>query len=131
MCKNVIDDVRAEENKHSLVPVERAEGRFLFVASEDDMNWDSKMYMDMLVERLKHHGKDNYECIYYPRAGHFLCTPYEPFCPSSVHGSATAPVLWGGEPRSHVAAEVHVWKKIQEFFRSNLSRDPANPKAKL
>ncbi|XP_074545261.1 acyl-coenzyme A thioesterase 3-like [Halichoeres trimaculatus] len=131
MGKNVVDDPRAEENKDSLIPVEKAGGRFLFVASEDDLNWDSKMYMDLLVERLKHHGKENFECILYPGAGHSLQPPYEPFCPSSFHRTVRAPVLWGGEPRSHTVAEVHVWKRIQEFFRANLSCDAANAKAKL
>lgn len=120
-----------EENKATLVPIERAKGRFLFVASEDDLNWDSKAYMDEMVERLKHHGKDNFETVSYPGAGHYLEPPYGPYCPSSFHGVAGKPVLWGGEPTTHAAAEVHLWKKIQEFFRTHLSCDTAQAKAKL
>ncbi|KAI4809194.1 hypothetical protein KUCAC02_018100 [Chaenocephalus aceratus] len=41
-CKYVMHNPLAEENKATLIPIERAEGRFLFVASEDDLNWDSK-----------------------------------------------------------------------------------------
>ncbi len=41
------------------------------------------------------------------------------------------PVLWVGEPRSHVAAEIHLWKKIQEFLRTHLSCDVTSTKAKL
>uniref|UniRef100_A0A3Q3ESA3 Uncharacterized protein n=1 Tax=Labrus bergylta TaxID=56723 RepID=A0A3Q3ESA3_9LABR len=100
-CEVYVDDPRAEENKGSLVPIERAKGRFLFVASEDDLNWDSKTYMDMMVERLKHHGKDNFERWCYSGAGHYL----EPI--------VGKPVQWGGEPKSHAAAEVHLWKKIR------------------
>ncbi|XP_041847870.1 acyl-coenzyme A thioesterase 1-like isoform X2 [Melanotaenia boesemani] len=120
-----------EENKATLVPIERAKGRFLFVASEDDLNWDSKAYMDEMVERLKHHGKDNFETLSYPGAGHYLEPPYGPYCPSSFHGVAGKPVLWGGEPTTHAAAEVHLWKKIQEFFRTHVSCDTAQAKAKL
>uniref|UniRef100_A0A3Q3E035 Uncharacterized protein n=1 Tax=Labrus bergylta TaxID=56723 RepID=A0A3Q3E035_9LABR len=109
IVKFTVDDPRAEENKGSLVPIERAKGRFLFVASEDDLNWDSKTYMDMMVERLKHHGKDNFERWCYSGAGHYLEPPY---CPPM-----------GGEPKSHAAAEVHLWKKIQEFFRTHLRCD--------
>ncbi|XP_068196666.1 acyl-coenzyme A thioesterase 1-like [Antennarius striatus] len=131
ITKYSVHDPLAEENKASLVPIERAKGHFLFVASEDDLNWDSKAYVDQMVERLKHHGKDNFECLSYPGAGHYLEPPYGPYCPSSFHGILGKPVLWGGEPRSHAAAEVHMWKKIQEFFRTRLSCDATHSKSKL
>ncbi|XP_041805400.1 acyl-coenzyme A thioesterase 1-like [Chelmon rostratus] len=128
---NVLYNPLTEENKGSLIPIEQAKGRFLFVASEDDLNWDSKAYMDVMVERLKRHGKENFESVCYPGAGHYLEPPYGPYCPSSFHGIVGKPVLWGGEPRSHAAAEVHMWKKIQEFFRTHLSCDATQNKAKL
>ncbi|XP_041658722.1 acyl-coenzyme A thioesterase 1-like [Cheilinus undulatus] len=113
-------DPLLEQNKATLVPIEKAKGRFLFVAAEDDLNWDSKMYMDMMVERLKLHGRDNFESVCYAGAGHYLEPPYGPYCPSSFHGLVGKPVLWGGEPKSHAAAEVHLWMKIQKFFKANL-----------
>ncbi|XP_041660232.1 acyl-coenzyme A thioesterase 1-like [Cheilinus undulatus] len=129
--KYAVDDPQAEENKASLIPVEKAEGHFLFASSEDDLNWDSKAYMNMMVERLKHHRKDNFECVCYPRAGHYLEPPYGPHFPSSFHRVVGVPVLWGGEPRSHAAAEVHLWKKIQEFFKTHLTCDGPLTKARL
>ncbi|XP_077955871.1 acyl-coenzyme A thioesterase 1-like [Gasterosteus aculeatus] len=129
--KKVVNDPLAEENKATLIPVERAEGRLLFVAAEDDLNWDSKAYVDMMVERLQRHRKDNFESVCYPGAGHYLEPPYGPYCPSSLHAVVGGPVLWGGEARSHAAAEVHLWKKIQEFFRAHLSCDATQTKAKL
>ncbi|XP_075954421.1 acyl-coenzyme A thioesterase 5-like [Anarhichas minor] len=131
IIKNVVHNPLAEENKATLVPIEHAEGRFLFAASEDDLNWDSKAYMDMLVERLQRHGKDNFESVCYPGAGHYLGPPYGPYCPSSVHWVVRRPFLLGGESSSHAAAEVHLWKKIQEFFRTQLSCDATQIKAKL
>ncbi|XP_071348777.1 acyl-coenzyme A thioesterase 1-like isoform X1 [Trachinotus anak] len=131
MVKYGVNNPLAEENKATLVPIERAKGHFLFAAAEDDLNWDSKAYMDEMVERLKHHGKENFESVSYPGAGHFLEPPYEPYCPSSFHWLVGKPVLWGGEPRSHAAAEVHLWKKIQEFFRAHLSCDATQTKARL
>ncbi|XP_037537844.1 acyl-coenzyme A thioesterase 1-like [Nematolebias whitei] len=120
-----------EENRATLIPIEKADSQFLFVASEDDLNWDSKAYMDEVVERLKHHGKQNFESVSYPGAGHYLEPPYGPYCPSSFHPLASKPVLWGGEPRSHAAAEVHLWEKIQEFFWTHLSCDGNRKKSKL
>ncbi|XP_015242437.1 PREDICTED: acyl-coenzyme A thioesterase 1-like [Cyprinodon variegatus] len=131
ITKYAMHDPLAEENKASLVPIERASGCFLFVASEDDLNWDSKAYMDDMMERLIHHGKENFEYLSYPGAGHYLEPPYGPYCPSSFHGVAGRPVLWGGEPRSHAAAEVHLWKKIQEFFRTHLQGDTPQTKSQL
>ncbi|KAF6715236.1 Acyl-coenzyme A thioesterase 5 [Oryzias melastigma] len=114
-----------EENRASLIPIERAKAQLLFVASEDDLNWDSKGYMMEMVERLKHHGKQNFESVCYLGAGHYLEPPYGPYCPSSYHVFAKKPVMWGGEPGSHAAAEVELWKKIQEFFRTHLRCDSA------
>ncbi|XP_029309561.1 acyl-coenzyme A thioesterase 1-like [Cottoperca gobio] len=130
-CKYAIHNPLAEENKATLVPIEQAKGRFLFMASEDDLNWDSKAYMEQVVERLQRHGKDNFESVSYPGAGHYLDPPYGPHCPSSFHAVAGKPVLWGGEPRSHAEAKVHMWKKIQEFLRTHLSCDDTQSKAKL
>ncbi|XP_029309560.1 LOW QUALITY PROTEIN: acyl-coenzyme A thioesterase 1-like [Cottoperca gobio] len=130
-CKYAMHNPLAEENKATLVPIEQAKGRFLFMASEDDLNWDSKAYMEQVVERLQRHGKDNFESVCYPGAGHYLDPPYGPHCPSSFHAVAGKPVLWGGEPRSHAEAKVHMWKKIQEFLRTHLSCDDTQSKAKL
>lgn len=123
ILKYAVNDPRAEENKDTVVPVEQSDGQFLFVASEDDLNWDSKAYMDQMVERLKHHGKSNFETVFYPRAGHLLEPPYGPFCPSATHGLLSFQVQWGGEPSVHVAAELHLWNKIQEFLKTHLSCD--------
>ncbi|KAI4809198.1 hypothetical protein KUCAC02_018104 [Chaenocephalus aceratus] len=104
-CKYVMQNPLAEENKATLIPIERAEGRFLFVASEDDLNWDSKAYMENMVERLQRHGKDNFE--------------------------SASRSCGGGEATSHAAAEVHLWRKIQEFLRTHLSCDAPQTKARL
>ncbi|KAF3698656.1 Acyl-coenzyme A thioesterase 1 [Channa argus] len=131
MGKYALHNPLAEENKSTLVPIEQAKGSFLFAAAEDDLNWDSKAYMDAMVERLNRHGKQNFESVCYPGAGHYLEPPYGPYCPSSFHAVVGKYVLWGGEPRSHAAAEVHLWKKVQEFFRTHLSCDAKLKKANL
>ncbi|XP_062285457.1 acyl-coenzyme A thioesterase 6-like [Scomber scombrus] len=131
IVKYCMNDPLAEENRATLVPIEKAKAHFLFVASEDDLNWDSKAYMDEMVERLKRHGKENFESVCYPGAGHLLDPPYGPYCPSRRHEVLGKPVMWGGEPRSHAAAEVHLWEKIQEFFRSHLSCEATRSVAKL
>ncbi|XP_061587834.1 acyl-coenzyme A thioesterase 1-like [Cololabis saira] len=131
IIKYAVENPLTEENKSSLVPIERAIGHFLFVASGDDLGGDSKAYMDDMVERLKRHGKRNFESLFYPAAGHLLEPPYGPFYPSGVHGLLRFPVMWGGEPRAHAAAEVHSWRKIQEFLKTHLSSGVTQTTAKL
>ncbi|XP_029970815.1 acyl-coenzyme A thioesterase 1-like [Salarias fasciatus] len=131
IIKHILENPLAEENKGSLVHVQKVKGRLLFVASGDDLNWDSKGYMDEMVERLKRYGKNNFESVYYPLAGHLLEPPYYPFCPSSLHGVVPFPILWGGEPTAHIAAEEDLLEKIQEFLKTHLSCDLAKSTSKL
>ncbi|RVE61204.1 hypothetical protein OJAV_G00168380 [Oryzias javanicus] len=131
ITKYAVQDPLKEENRTALIPIERSKAQFLFVASEDDLNWDSKGYMMEMVERLKHHGKQNFESVCYPGAGHYLEPPYGPYCPSSYHVYAKTRVMWGGEPAAHAAAEVQLWKKIQEFFGTHLRCDTPQTYAKL
>ncbi|KAI1895472.1 hypothetical protein AGOR_G00106620 [Albula goreensis] len=131
IIKGSMNDVTAEENKDTVIPIEKAKGKFLFVASQDDKMWDSCYYTEQAIKRLKSYGKQNYEVVTYPGAGHFLETPYIPFCHSSLHGVINKPVVWGGEPRNHAAAEVDLWKRIQLFFRYHLDESISSRKAKL
>ena len=129
--KHGLHDPLAPENAGSLIPIEQATGRFLFVSAEEDLNWDSCLFADQMTERLRRQGKDNFEKVMYPGAGHYLEPPFGPYCPSSFHGVVGAPVAWGGEPKAHATAEVHLWNKIQEFFRTHLVPEDGAAKARL
>uniref|UniRef100_A0A8C6UHX1 Acyl-coenzyme A thioesterase 1-like n=1 Tax=Neogobius melanostomus TaxID=47308 RepID=A0A8C6UHX1_9GOBI len=126
MVKNAMPIPTSAEHRDTVVPIEKASAQFLFAASEDDQHWDSVAFMEQMVERMKHHGRNNFEAISYPRAGHILEPPFSPFEASGFHGVLKMSVLWGGEPAAHARAEEQLWKKIQEFFRKHL-----NCKAKL
>lgn len=95
MIKHCTTNPLAEENKGSLVPIEQAKGRFLFVASEDDLNWDSKGFMENMVDRLRHHGKDNFESVCYASTGHILDP--SALLPSTV--SSASPCCGEGTPK--------------------------------
>ncbi|CAL8279039.1 unnamed protein product [Lota lota] len=129
--KHGLHDHLAPENEGSLIPIERAAGRFLFVAAEDDLNWDSCLFANQMEERLRRLEKDNFEKVVYSQSGHYLEPPFGPYCPSSFHGVVGAPVAWGGEPKAHSTAEVHLWNKIQEFFRTHLVPEAGAAKARL
>ncbi|XP_076129234.1 acyl-coenzyme A thioesterase 1-like [Alosa pseudoharengus] len=109
-----VPDPMLEENRNSVIPIERASCHFLFVAAEDDRNWNSLLFSEQAAQRLRDHGKDNYELVRYPKAGHFLDVPYMPHCPSSFHPAAGAVVAFGGEPKAHAEAQVDLWKSVLE-----------------
>uniref|UniRef100_A0A8C6UHY4 Uncharacterized protein n=1 Tax=Neogobius melanostomus TaxID=47308 RepID=A0A8C6UHY4_9GOBI len=66
MIKNAMPIPTSAEHRDTFVPIEKASAQFLFAASEDDQQWDSVTYMEQMVERMKHHGRNNFEVISYP-----------------------------------------------------------------
>ncbi|KAJ8378153.1 hypothetical protein AAFF_G00247910 [Aldrovandia affinis] len=119
--RDVLLDPMAPENRGCLIPIERADCRFLFAASGDDRNWKSCRYARQMAERLKDHGKGDCEVVVYPEAGHFLEVPYMPLCASAFHALAGGVVMFGGEPRAHAHAQLDLWRRVPEFFRKHLN----------
>ncbi|CAJ1078310.1 acyl-coenzyme A thioesterase 1-like [Xyrichtys novacula] len=118
--RDALPDPSLEENRQSLFPIERATCQFLFAVSEDDRNWNSPIFANQAVETLRKHRKKSYELVTYPKAGHFLEVPYMPYCASTVHRAVGAPVVFGGEPKAHSEAQLDLWERVQEFFKSHL-----------
>ncbi|TRY56952.1 hypothetical protein DNTS_023885 [Danionella cerebrum] len=127
----VMDDPMAEENLPSVIPIERAPGNFMFVVSEADRNWRSAYYAKLACERLKAHGKNNYDLVKYENAGHFIEVPYMPFCLANFHGVASQPVFFGGDPKAHSEAQLDAWPKIIDFFRKHLAADEHKTRSML
>ncbi|XP_069453118.1 acyl-coenzyme A thioesterase 6 [Ovis canadensis] len=108
-------------NHQSLIPLEKAQGPFLFIVSMDDHNWKSEVYAHIASERLQAHGKDRPQIIYYPGTGHCIEPPYFPLCRASVHAVLGQPVFHGGEPKAHSNAQADAWQQIQTFFQKHLN----------
>ncbi|XP_078515787.1 acyl-coenzyme A thioesterase 1-like [Lissotriton helveticus] len=121
---NCLDDPLAPENRKSLIPVEKAEGKFLFIVGEDDQNWKSEFMANAAADIVEAHGKERPEVVVYPGAGHYIEPPYFPMCAASMHLFVGMPVVWGGEPGAHSRAQEGAWKKIQAFFRKHLDKEP-------
>lgn len=118
--RNALSDPSLEKNKASLIPIERANCQFLFAVSEDDCNWNSPLYAEQAAATLRKHGKESFEVVTYPKAGHFLEVPYMPYCPSAFHAAVGREVVFGGEPKAHIEAQLDLWERVQEFFKSHL-----------
>lgn len=115
-----LDDPRDPANSHCCIPIEKAEGHFLLVVGEADRNWKSSLYAELAIERLRHHGKDNFTLLSYPGAGHQIDPPSTPFCLVAIDRVLRVPVLGGGESRAHAYAQEDSWWKIQKFLRLHL-----------
>ncbi|XP_068822774.1 acyl-coenzyme A thioesterase 6-like [Capricornis sumatraensis] len=108
-------------NHQSLIPLEKAQGPFLFIVSMDDHNWKSEVYAHIASERLQAHGKDRPQIIYCPGTGHCIDPPYFPLCRASVHAVLGQPVFHGGEPKAQSNAQADAWQQIQTFFHKHLN----------
>ncbi|XP_029621535.1 acyl-coenzyme A thioesterase 1 isoform X2 [Salmo trutta] len=129
--RDALPDPETEGNRGSVIPIERSSSRFLFAASEDDRNWNSCLFAQQAAARLRHHGKENFEVVMYPRAGHFLEVPYMPHCPSGFHPAVGQVVVFGGEAKAHHQAQLDLWRRVQEFFRKHLDGNNTAQKATL
>ncbi|KAE8286706.1 Acyl-coenzyme A thioesterase 2, mitochondrial [Larimichthys crocea] len=118
--RNALPDPTLEKNRASLFPLERASCQFLFAVSEDDHNWNSSLFAERAAEILRNHGKESFQVLTYPKAGHFLEVPYMPFCPSAFHAAVGHDVVFGGEPKAHSEAQLDLWERVQAFFKSHL-----------
>ncbi|XP_059770590.1 acyl-coenzyme A thioesterase 6-like isoform X2 [Balaenoptera ricei] len=121
---NLVDiwnDPLEKSNHRSLIPLEEAQGPFLFIVGMDDYGWKSEFYAQIASERLQAHGKDRPQIIYYPGTGHCIDPPYFPLCRASVHSVLGHPVFYGGEPKAHSRAQVDAWQQIQTFFHKHLN----------
>uniref|UniRef100_A0A672NP00 BAAT/Acyl-CoA thioester hydrolase C-terminal domain-containing protein n=1 Tax=Sinocyclocheilus grahami TaxID=75366 RepID=A0A672NP00_SINGR len=114
-----------------VIPIERASGNFMFIMSEADRNWQSAYYAKLACDRLKAHGKSNYELVRYEKAGHFIEVAYMPFCLANFHGVANHVVYFGGEPKAHSEAQLDAWKRILNFFKKHLAATNHNWKSML
>ncbi|XP_015275544.1 PREDICTED: LOW QUALITY PROTEIN: acyl-coenzyme A thioesterase 1-like [Gekko japonicus] len=115
-----LDDPKDPANSHCRIPIEKAEGHFLFVVGEDDRNWKSSLYAEIATECLCQHGKNNFTLLSYPGAGHQINPAFSPVCPIALDRVLGVPVLGGGNRRAHAYAQEHSWGKILEFLHFHL-----------
>ncbi|XP_046935753.1 acyl-coenzyme A thioesterase 6 [Lynx rufus] len=128
---DVWDNPLEELNYQSIIPLERAQGPFLFLVGLDDHNWNSEFYARIASERLQAHGKDRPQIIYYPGTGHCIEPPYFPLCRASVHTVLGQAILHGGEPKAQSRAQVDAWQEIQTFFHKHLNGKKSVPSSKM
>ncbi|XP_053141325.1 acyl-coenzyme A thioesterase 1-like [Hemicordylus capensis] len=116
-----LDDPLDPANSSSRIPIEKAEGHFLFVVGEDDRNWKSSLYAQIAIGCLRQHGKDNFKLLSYAGAGHRINPSFSPVCLVALDHVLGVPILSGGESKAHAHAQEHSWREILEFLHIHLS----------
>ncbi|XP_068410075.1 bile acid-CoA:amino acid N-acyltransferase-like [Eschrichtius robustus] len=81
--QRIFEDTGAEASETFFLPIEKAQGHFLFIVGEEDMNVNSKVYAEQATEQLRRHGKNNWTLLSYPGVGHLIEPPYSPLCCAS------------------------------------------------
>ncbi|XP_076001978.1 acyl-coenzyme A thioesterase 1-like [Genypterus blacodes] len=129
--RDATPDATLEENRESLIPIERSSCHFLFAVSADDRNWNSSFFASQASATLRQHGKESVEVVEYPKAGHFLEVPYLQFYPSGFHAAVGQVVAFGGEPKAHSDAQLDLWERVQMFFKKHLCTKNASMSSAL
>nr|XP_004657025.1 acyl-coenzyme A amino acid N-acyltransferase 1 [Jaculus jaculus]XP_044992939.1 acyl-coenzyme A amino acid N-acyltransferase 1 [Jaculus jaculus]XP_044992944.1 acyl-coenzyme A amino acid N-acyltransferase 1 [Jaculus jaculus] len=109
-----------KSNHQSVLPVEKAEGKILFIVGENDECIHSRAFAERAMDQLRSHGRSTGRMLAYPGAGHLIEPPYAPLCFWSWQHKLACPVVWGGDPVAHASTQEHVWGEIQKFFRQHL-----------
>ncbi|XP_061488628.1 bile acid-CoA:amino acid N-acyltransferase isoform X1 [Rhineura floridana] len=63
---NAFGDTRAEKYQGSILPVEKAQGKILFIVGESDRNYNSKAYALEAMERMRKYKKTHCALLSYP-----------------------------------------------------------------
>lgn len=109
------------EHPDTVLPVQDLNASVLCVVGEDDRNWKSGKYADLMLERVRGTPAEGLvEVVRYPGAGHLIEPPFGTFCEMAHHQAARTSVLYGGEESAHCAAQVDSWKRILAFFNEKL-----------
>jgi len=95
----------------AVIPVERIAGPVFLVAGGMDELWPSEIYVQVIGDRMRAHGRGkDVTALTYPSAGHLVtvAVPYLP-APSISFGFAT--------PAANAAALSDSWPKLLAFLR--------------
>ncbi|NWR82036.1 ACNT2 acyltransferase, partial [Centropus unirufus] len=114
---SVFGDPRDPTYSSSAIPVEKIQGKVLFIVGEDDRNYNSKLFAELAMGRMP---ARSFQIFSYPGAGHLIEPPCSPLCSISNIQASPRPVLWGGEAQGHAEAQEHSWQEIIRFLELHL-----------
>ncbi|KAL0605971.1 Acyl-coenzyme A amino acid N-acyltransferase 1 [Plecturocebus cupreus] len=97
---------RDELHQQCVLPVEKARGWIVFIVGEGDECLDSKADAELAVEQLRSRGRSSGRMLAYPGQA-TPRAPHAALCFASWNPGIWRPLLWGGGPAAHAAAQEH------------------------
>ncbi|KAM6308441.1 bile acid-CoA:amino acid N-acyltransferase-like [Aegotheles albertisi] len=113
----IFADPRDPTYSSSAIPVEKIQGKVLFVVGEDDRSFNSKLFAELAMARMP---PKSCRVLSYPGAGHLIEPPGSPLCSISGMRGSPRPVAWGGQAQPHAKAQEHSWQEILQFLELHL-----------
>ncbi|HEY7187196.1 MAG TPA: acyl-CoA thioester hydrolase/BAAT C-terminal domain-containing protein [Vicinamibacterales bacterium] len=111
VCERGLENHAAVDE--AAIRVERATGPLLLVSGGDDKVWSAGRMSEMVVDRMRRHGRADVRHLHYPSAGHMLF-PY--IRPSDVT-VPPFPVDLGGTADADAAAHAEAWATVVDHLR--------------
>ncbi|XP_074660474.1 bile acid-CoA:amino acid N-acyltransferase-like [Tubulanus polymorphus] len=109
-----------DKDNGSLLQIEKSDtAKFLLIAGQYDLTCHPQSTIN-LVERLRNHGRQNYELLMCPGAGHLLELPHTPLTRYCYHKMFKSVFDYGGEKMLHAKAQENSWNKMLTFLKSTL-----------
>ena len=108
---------------NSLIPFADCPADLLFLAAEDDHNFQAAKYARLAEDMFIKSGKKNYEIVYARGTGHLCNAPYSPGVFVDKHPIMPGELVFmGGDstPEEHNRGQVTFWNKANEFFKRAL-----------
>ncbi|XP_074643510.1 bile acid-CoA:amino acid N-acyltransferase-like [Tubulanus polymorphus] len=109
-----------DHENRSMIEVEKSDtAKFLFILGQCDSACHPQSTYD-LVNRLRKHGRENYEVLLCPGAGHIIDPPNTPLTRYCYHNIFKYVFEYGGEKMLHAKAQEKAWSEMLKFLKSTL-----------
>ena len=108
---------------NSVIPFADCPADLLFLAAEDDHNFQSAKYARIAEDMFRDSGKKNYEIVFAAGTGHLCNAPYSPGVFVDKHPIMPGGLVYmGGEstPDQHNRGQIDFWNKSHDFFKRTL-----------
>lgn len=104
-----------EAVERATIRVEQATGPLLLVSGGDDKVWSTGRMCEMVVDRMRRHGRADVRHLHFPRAGHMLF----PYARPSDVTVPPFPVDLGGTADADAAAHAEAWATVVDHLRQD------------
>ncbi|WP_078394413.1 acyl-CoA thioester hydrolase/BAAT C-terminal domain-containing protein [Shouchella patagoniensis] len=116
-----------EKVNQTIIPVEKIQGKMMFICGEDDQLQPAIHFSKMLTDRLREHGDQREPCfVSYKDAGHFSAFPAAlPYLPTtrSITNRGKMTMTFGGTAKGSAKAAEHSFREVLLFLKKTFESE--------